>query len=477
MSDARRSARIVAGMLAFALLAAGCATPTETSSAVDVPTGWRSEADTTASLGDLPWGELFRTAELETLVREALANNADLRIAAERIEVARAQYGFERAALVPAVAADAAYTRARQPALGPSNTIAESSSLGLAVPSWEIDLWGRIRSATESARRQLLAAEETRRALYISLIGQVATGYLALLDLDTQVDVARSTVDARAESLRVVKARFEGGITAASDLRQAESNLAAAEAAVAGLERSRAQAENGLSVLIGRNPGPVVRAPRALPLATPPRLPAGLPSALLTRRPDVVAAEQQIRAADASVDAARKAYLPTISLTGFLGFASPALKDLFDEGRSAWSVAPAVTLPVFTGGRLQANVEAADAQRRIALEQYRQTVRNAFREVDDTLVAYQRNIEQRAALERVVRANRERARLADLRYRNGVTIYLEVLLAQQQTFESELQLSQANRAVYESVVNLYAALGGGWDPSAGAPVAPPGVPQ
>jgi multidrug efflux system outer membrane protein len=325
-----------------------------------------------------------------------------------------------------------------------------------------------VRSATESARRQLLASGEIRRSLYISLIGQVATAYLTLLDLDTQLDVSRSTVDARSESLRVVKARYEGGITSASDFRQAESNLAGAEAAVAALERNRAQAENALSVLVGRNPGPIARSPRALPLATPPRLPAGLPSQLLMRRPDVRAAEEQIRSAEASVDAARKAYFPAISLTGFLGFASPALKELFDDGRSAWSVSPAVTLPLFTGGRLAANVEGAEAQQRIAVEQYRQTVRNAFREVDDTLVAYQRNIEQRDALARVVRANRERTRLADLRYRNGVTIYLEVLLAQQQAFESELQLSQASRAVYESVVNLYTALGGGWDPQSDA---------
>jgi multidrug efflux system outer membrane protein len=203
-------------------------------------------------------------------------------------------------------------------------------------------------------------------------------------------------------------------------------------------------------------------------MATPPRLPAGMPSELLQRRPDVLAAEQQLLSADASIDAARKAYFPTISLTGFLGFASPALKDLFEDGRSAWSVSPAITLPIFTAGRLSANVDAAEAQQRIAVEQYRQTVRNAFREVDDALVGYQRYVEQREALGRMVKANRERERLADLRYRNGISIFVEVLLAQQQTFESELQLSQANRGVHESVVNLYTALGGGWQPAEAA---------
>ena len=450
------------------VLLAACSTPMEPPPTVEVPAHWRTPADETATLADRPWGDLFRTPELDALVREALANNPDLRIAAERVELARAQYGFERSALFPAVVADAAYTRGRQPAIGSTNVTVEASSLGLAVPTWEIDLWGRVRSATEAARRQLLASEETRRALYISLIGEVARTYLTLLDLDNQLDVARRTLETRRESLRVVRARFEGGITSASDLRQAESNYAGAEAAIAAIERARSQAENAMSILVGRDPGPVTRAAGAIAMATPPRLPAGMPSALLERRPDVLAAEQQVRSADASIDAARKAYFPTISLTGFLGFASPALKDLFDDGRSAWSVSPAVTLPIFTAGRLSANVDASLAQQRIAVEQYRRTLRNAFRDVDDALVAYQRYLEQREALGRVVKANRERARLADLRYRNGVSIFVEVLLAQQQAFESELQYSQANRAVYESVVNLYTALGGGWEPPAAA---------
>ncbi len=448
---------------AIALLSA-CSTPSAPKETVVVPAGWRTPADASKSLADLPWGALFRTPELEALVTEALANNSDLRIAADRIELARAQYGFQRSALFPSVVGDAAYTKGRQPVAGNTNSTVESSSLGLAVPTWEIDLWGRVRSATEAARRQLLSSEDTRRALYVSLIGEVARSYLTLLDLDNQLDVSRQTLATRKESLRVVRAKYEGGITSASDLRQAESNYFGAEATIAAIERSRAQAENALSILIGRNPGPIVRKPGTEAMAVPPQLPAGLPSALLQRRPDVLAAEQQVLSSDASLDAARKAYFPTISLTGFLGFASPALKDLFDDGRSAWSVSPGITVPIFTAGRLGANVDAALAQQRIAVETYRKTVLNAFREVDDALVAYQRYIEQRDALERVVKANRERARLADLRYRNGVTIYVEVLLAQQQAFESELQLSQANRGVHESVVNLYTALGGGWSP-------------
>jgi multidrug efflux system outer membrane protein len=451
--------------LAVGLLGA-CSTATYPRPEVPVPANWRTPADTAATIADRPWGDLFRSPELEALVREALENNSDLRIAADRVELARAQYGLQRSEVFPTIVGDAAYTKGKQPGpIGAQNVNFESSSLGLAMPAWEIDLWGRVRSATEAARRQMLASEETRRALYISLIGEVARSYLTLLDLDNQLDVAHKTLATRQESLRVVKARFTGGITSASDLRQAESTYAGAEAAIAAIERGRAQTENAFSILLGRNPGPIARNERANAIATPPRLPAGLPSSLLERRPDILAAEQRLQSADYSIDVARKAYFPTISLTGFLGFASPALKELFDDGRSAWSVSPGITLPIFTAGRLASNVEAAEAQQRIALEQYRQTVRNAFREVDDALVAYQRNVEQREALERVVIANRERARLADLRYRNGVTIYVEVLLAQQQAFESELQLSQANRSVYEALVDLYTGLGGGLPPT------------
>jgi outer membrane protein, multidrug efflux system len=452
---------LLIGSALAAVFLVGCSTPSEPRSAVESPAKWRAAADEAANLADRPWGDLFKSPHLDGLVREALSNNADLRIAAERVELARAQYGFQRSALFPTVVGDVGYARGRQPAGGATNVTVESSSLGLAVPTWELDLWGRVRSATEAARRQMLASEEIRRALYISLVGEVARAYLTLVDLDTQLDVSRRTIETRRESLRVVKARFEGGITSASDLRQAESNLAGAEATIAAIERGRTQAENALSVLVGRNPGPILRG-GMLAASTPPRLPAGIPSDLLERRPDILSAEQQLRSASASVDAARKAYFPTISLTGFLGFASPALKDLFDDGRSAWSVAPAVTLPLFTAGRLGANVDAAQAQQRIAIEQYRKTVQNAFREVEDALAAYERYQEQRAALERMVAANRERARLADLRYKNGVTIYVEVLLAQQQVFETELQFSQASRSVHESVVNLYTALGGGW---------------
>lgn len=458
--------RALCGGVAAALLAACSTTPTDLQQAADAPEAWRTPAVTERALSDRPWGELFRSDDLDALIREALANNGDLRIAVQRVEAARAQYGYTRSFLFPIVGAQFDYSRGRQPGLDPAqNSIAEGASLGGVIPAWEIDLFGRVRAATEAQRQAMFATESTQWAVYVALIGAVARGYLQLIDLDNQVRVSRQQIDARRESLRVVSLRHRAGISAGSDLRQAESNFAQAEAALAEFERGRAQAENALAVLVGRNPGPIERCAGITNVDLQAQLPAGLPSQLLARRPDILAAEQSVRSSEANIDAAKRAYFPTISLTAFLGFASPALRDLFDSGRDAWSVTPSVSLPIFTWGRLSSNVELAEAQQKIAVEQYRQTVRTAFKEVDDALVGYQRSVEERDALQRVVTANRERARLADLRYKAGVTIYLEVLIAQQDVFESELQLSRAARDVYEAVVDLYVALGGGWQPA------------
>lgn len=457
----------------FTLALAGCGLTPYERPGVEVPQAWRGEAQTDRSLVERPWGELFADPELTALIETALAGNRDLRIAAERIELARARYGIERSYLFPSVVGDAAYTRQRQPAAGLDENVTSSvTSVGLAVPTWEIDLWGRVRAATQVAYRDLLASTENRRAFEVSLIAEVSNAYLALLELDAQIETALNTVKTRSESLRVVRSRFEGGVVSGADLAQAESNLATAERTVVLLQGQRMRAENGLSVLLGRNPGPIARARKLGDYPATPTLPAGIPAQLLERRPDILAAEQQLIGAQANIDAARKAYFPAISLTGFLGFASPELDALLEGDRYAWSVTPAITAPIFTAGRLRSNVEAAQAQQRIALEQYLGSVQNAFREVDDALSLYEQSRKEREALERVVKANRERLRLADLRYRGGVTIYLEVLLAEQDLFDSELQLVQVTRNVYSSVVQLYAALGGGWQPAAPAAAAP-----
>ncbi len=450
----------------LALCLAGCMTPEFKRPAVDIPAAWRTDSNTTESLADYPWGALFRTAELQALINTAITENSDLRIAAARVELLRAQYGIQRANLFPTVAADASYERNRQPSAASAveNRSSELYRFGLAIPSWEIDLWGRVRSLNEAAYRNFMASEENRRALHISLIAQVAQTYLDLMSLDAQLETAKQTAKTRSDSLRLVKLRFNNGVVSAVDLHQAESLLASAENTIADLERRRTQTENALSVLIGKNPGTVIRQSRLSDFTLPPQLPAGLPSQLIERRPDVRAAENTLAASEANVDAARKAYLPTISLTAFLGFISPEGSTLFDDNRRGSSISPAITLPIFTAGRLSGNVDAALAQQTIALEQYRQSIQVALREVEDALVAYQRLREQRDSQQRVADAEHKRLRLTQSRYRGGVSSYFEVLDAERQSFSADLSLLQTTRDVYASVVQLYRALGGGWTP-------------
>lgn len=454
------------GAVALPLVLAGCMTlPPATPPEVAAPKGWRSEAVTTRSLADLPPGELFRSAELDALVREALAANSDLAIAAQRIDLARAQLGIQRSFLYPQIGAGLDYTRQRVPVGGfDENRVVESAALALSLATWEIDVWGRVRAAAESSRRQVLASEELRVAAETSIVAQVASLYLALLELDAQRDIAQRTLATRRESLRLVDLRFRGGVASRLEVQDATTLVAGAQQSLAEIERGRSRTENALSLLVGRPPGPIARTGTLEQFSTPPVLPAGLPSELMLRRADLRAAEQSLYAAQASVEAARKAFYPTITLTGLLGFASPALRDLFDSGRYAWQVGPAIGIPIFTAGRLQANVEANEAQQAIALEQYKAAVRGAFRDVDDALADYQRFSESREALTVAVLANRERLRLSDLRYKGGVASYFEVLDASRQLFDVELQLVRVLRSQYASVIELYRALGGGAEP-------------
>lgn len=451
---------------ALALLLAACATPEFQRPAADLPTAWRTVSTSNESLADRPWGQLFRTAELQALINTALTENSDLRIAASRVELLRAQYGIQRSYSFPGLSGNASYDRARQPsaASATENRTSEISSIGLAMPTWEIDLWGRLTSLNEAAYRNLIASEENRRAFHTSLIAQVTLAYLELLVTDAQLDIAKRTAITRRDSLRLVKLRFDNGVVSAVDLYQAESLLAGAENVIADLERRRAQAENSLSVLTGRNPGAIARQTKLSEFVLPPQLPAGLPSQLIERRPDVRAAEQSLAASAANVDAARKAFLPTVSLTAFLGFISPQGSALFESSRQASSITPALTLPIFTAGRLEGNVDAALAQQSIAAEQYRQSIQIALREVEDALVAYQRLREQRDSQQRITEADSKRLRLTQSRYRGGVSSYFEVLDSERQSFTSELTLVQTTRDVYASVVQLYRALGGGWMP-------------
>lgn len=460
--------RLISLALGAALLA-GCqvSAPWRKVSAVEpsvpTPAGWRTPTVEARSLADRDWREVFVGEALPALIDEALAHNSDLVIATARIDEARARYGLQRAQRLPTLALDGSYTRQRQPVgAAASNLSSEVATLGLALPTWEIDLWGRLADLNESARASLLQAAHAREAVRLSLIAEVASLYVQLLALDAEHDVARSTAASRRESLRMVQLRFASGIAAGVDLQQARTSLAAAERREASLGRQRALTENALAVLVGRGPGAVTRETSLREFKLPPELAAGLPSSLLARRPDILAAEAALKSTDANVEAARKAWFPTISLTGFLGLVSPQLSALFDDGRDAWSVTPAVTQPIFTAGRLDSNLELARAAQAVAAEQYRLSVRIAFREVEDALVSYQQLREERLALDRAVDADRERLRLVELRYGTGVSSYFEVLDSQRQLFDSELDRIQATAAAYLSVIQLYRALGGGW---------------
>ena len=432
-----------------------------------MPPAWRGAANPGANLAERPHSELFLDPELESFIQEALRNNRDLRIAAQRVELARAQYGIQNAALWPTVAADASVTEQRAPS-ALSATDNQRSTLyraGLAVPAWEIDLWGRLRNLSDSALRNMESTAALQRFVQVGLVARIASGWLDLLEIDESLAISRRTMKSREESLRIVTLRFNAGVVSKVDLTQAQTSLAQAQAATAQLLQRRGLQENAMSILAGRNPGPVVplRPLRSYPL--PAALPAGIPSTLLTRRPDVRAAELALAAAQANVAAARKAYLPSISLTGFLGVISPQLSQLVDGDRIGYTVQPAITLPLFTGGRIASAVEGAQAQQAIATEDYARTTQAALREVEDALVRFQRLREQQQAIEQVVAASTERLRLVELRYKNGISSYFEVLDSQRQLFDAELQLTQLTSGLYAAVIELYRALGGGWQPA------------
>lgn len=464
------SARLVsAPVIAAALLmCTACAVPPAQNAEAPpaMPAAWRAPSDSSGNLAERPYGALFRDAQLESYIDEALRNNRDLRIAAQRVEFARAQYGIQDSARWPTVAADVSGTRQLVPS-GLSATENQGSTVyraGLALPPWEIDLWGRLRSLSDAALRDAESTAELQRFVQVGLVSSVALGWLDLLEVDQALEISRRTAQSRAESLRIVRLRFDAGVVSMVDVTQAETSLAQARAAIAQLQLRRGLQENALSVLAGRNPESIQPAMQLANYELPAALPAGIPSRLLVRRPDIRAAELALAGSQSSVDAARRAYLPSISLTGFLGFVSPQLSQLVGSDRAGYTVTPAVTLPLFTGGLLQSNLQAVEAQQRIAVESYARTTQAALREVEDALVRFQRLREQRQETERIVAASRERLRLVDLRYVNGISGYFEVLDAQRQLFDSELQITQLTSGTYASVIELYRALGGGWQP-------------
>ena len=433
------------------------------------PAGEGERSANGAAATDIGWRDFFVDPRLQQLVAIALKNNRDLRVSVLNIEAARAQYRITRAELLPAIDATATDERSRVPSAfqtAPENPYSVYN-VGLQA-SWEIDFWGRVRSLKAQALAQYLATAEARKAAEISLVSQVANQYLTMLSDDELLKVTQATLKTAQDSYNITKLEFENGTSSELDLRQAQTVVETATANLQAEQRARAQDENALVLLIGE-PLPA-DLPPGLPLGAQNLLtdiPAGLPSDLLTRRPDVMEAEQTLRAANANIGAARAAFFPKISLTAALGTESLSLGGLFKAGTAAWSFVPQISMPIFEGGANLANLDLANVQKRIEIANYEKAIQTAFREVADGLAARGTYDQQIAALERNTFANQRRLDLSTLRYRNGVDSYLSVLTAQTDLYTAQQTLIQTRLARLENLVNLYGALGGGWIEHAG----------
>jgi len=420
------------------------------------------------SIGDLKWFEVFKDQELQNLIKTAMVQNYDLRTAGARINAARANVGLARSDQFPQFDATADLTSNRfsqNGQLASSGQGGQRRSFGsvlLNLLTFEIDVWGRLRNQTKAARAELRATEEDRKAVMTTVVGDVATGYFNLLELDSQLDIAKRTLATRENSLRLIKARQQGGLGTMLDVRQAEELVYQATQTIPDTERLIAQTENQISLLLGNNPSEISRGKPLAEQEDLPAIPPGLPSSLLERRPDIRAAEENLVAQQALVSAAKKAYFPRISLTGLLGFQSDQLSSLFTGPSRAWTFVPQITQPLFTGGRLKSDVKFAKAQRELAVIQYQQTIQNSFREVSDALVQYRKVKEIRVQQALLVDTLRDRSRLAYLRYEGGVDSLLNALDADRELFNAELDLTQTKRNELLSLVQLYKALGGGW---------------
>jgi multidrug efflux system outer membrane protein len=422
-------------------------------------------AGTTLPAADFGWRDFLRDARLQRLVEIALANNRDLRVAMLNVEQVRAQYRIQRAALFPQVGGFADATRTHTPAGIATNgkaITAQVDEVGLSA-AWEIDFFGRLRSLSDAALQQYFATAYARQAAEILLVSQVADQYLTVLAFDEQLQVTQQTTAAARASYDIVKLQFDTGTGTELALRQAETVVELAQATYAAQVRGRAQAENALVLLIGEPlPADLPTAVRLGAQAILSDIPEGLPSELLTRRPDILQAEALLRSENANIGAARAAFFPTISITGLLGLASPALSGLFASGTSAWSVAPSLTVPIFNAGALRASLDVAKIQKDIGIAQYEKAIQTAFREVSDGLAARGTYDDQVAATERYTAAQQRTLDLSTFRYRNGVDNYLTVLTAQTGLYNAQLTLVATRLQRLTNLVDLYRALGGGW---------------
>jgi outer membrane protein, multidrug efflux system len=453
-------------------IVAGCTVgPNYRRPTVTPPAAFRSDpgggADVT-SLADLKWFELFKDERLHDLVRTALVHNYDLRDAVVRVEAARANFGITRADQFPTIEAGASVTTVRTPTSGafpfPEGASQRRTfgSVAVSLLTFEVDVWGRLRRATEAARADLLSTEEFRKAVVTTLVSDVASAYFNLLELDAELAIAKRTLQTREESLELIRSRERGGLATLLELRQGEQLVHGAAQVVPEIEQLIEQTENQISLLLGGGPAAVVRGGTLADQERPPTVPAGLPSSLLDRRPDILAAEQNLVASNAIIGVAKAAYFPRISLTGLLGTQSDQLSGLFMGPAGAWQFVPQVTQPVFNGGRLRSTVKLAEAQEQLALIQYERAIQNAFKEVSDALVQYQKLREIYTEQERLVATLEDRSRLSYVRYQGGIDTLLNALDADRDLFDAELRLAQTRRNELVAVVQLYRALGGGW---------------
>ena len=421
------------------------------------------------SLANMPWWELYRDEELQRLIRIALEENKDLKRAVASIDEFQARLFTARMDFVPQLSATGNLPLARTGGFLFPGFPSAFNKYGQGSLSWELDIWGRIRRANEAGLADLLSREENRRAVTLQIVGGVAQAYFDLRQFDMQLEIAKRTLLAWEESVRIGQARLRQGMINKLDVDQFEAERENASARIAELKRQMVQKENELSVLLGRNPSQIARGRSLTEQMMPPVVPAGLPSELLQRRPDVVAAEQQLVAATARIGAAKAERFPKLSLTGILGVASPTLTDIVSPGTTFGVLAPVLTGPLLNAQTLGFQQQAVEAQAKQAVAEYEQTILVAFREVEDALVGVSTAHEQAAAQERQVNALRSALHLASLRYKGGLANYLDVLIAQRSLFEAELALAATHRLHLVSVVQLYKALGGGWSPEMDRP--------
>jgi NodT family efflux transporter outer membrane factor (OMF) lipoprotein len=465
--------RIAVSLLLLSLLT-GCAVgPNYKRPAVATPPAYRqptpaTEAPDKGSLADLAWANLFQDDVITGLVKTALKQSNDLEAATQRVLEARAQLGITRSQIFPQVTASGSFNSTRSSSIGSFNFIPPGTNLADSYTqagfnlSWELDVWGRLRRLTESARAQYLGQEEASHAVLSSLIADVITTYLTLRELDLELEISRKTRDLGENGLALTKLRENSGVAAGLDVRQAEQLLYTATAQIAATERAIAETENQLNLLLGQNPGDVPRGKALVDLVAPPKVPAGLTSDLLERRPDIRQAEDTLISYNAQIGAAKAQYFPQITLTSFFGVQSRALSSLFTGPARDQSISPAGLLPIFNAGQIRNNVRLTEAQEREALANYRKTINTAFQEVSNALSDFEKNRQQRAQEELLVKALDDSYNLSTLRYKGGLDSYLQVLDAQRNEFSGELTLAQLRKGELLSVVQLYRALGGGW---------------